>query len=53
MIVHVWYAKKMKIYKPFNFDCKYSKAYWQEVKQMTTNLCIKDHVLTYTSLAIK
>ena len=31
-------------YKYFYFDCKYNKKYWQEVKKMTTNLYIGDHV---------
>ena len=31
-------------------DCKYNKKYWQEVKKMTTNLYIGDHVFNLESL---
>jgi len=37
-------CKENENYKHFYFDCKYNKTYWQEVKQMTTNLYIGDHV---------
>jgi hypothetical protein len=31
-------CKEKENYKHFYFDCKYNKAYWQEVNKMTTNL---------------
>ena len=37
-------CKEKENYKHFYFDCKYNKKYWQEVKKMTTNLYIGDHV---------
>jgi hypothetical protein len=43
-------CKEKENYKHFYFDCKYNKKYWQEVKQMTTNLYIEDHVFNLESL---
>ena len=43
-------CKKKENYKHFYFDCKYNKKYWQEVKKMTTNLYIGDHVFNLESL---
>jgi hypothetical protein len=39
-------CKKNENYKHFYFNCKYMyyKTYWQEVKKLTTNLYIGDHV---------
>ena len=37
-------CKENENYKHFYFDCEYNKTYWQEVKQMTINLYIGDHV---------
>jgi hypothetical protein len=39
-------VKKKENYKHFYFDCKY----WQEVKKMTTNLYIGDHVFNLETL---
>jgi hypothetical protein len=47
-LVHV--CKEKENYKHFYFDCKYNKKYWQEVKKMTTNLYIGDHVFNLESL---
>ena len=43
-------CKENENYKHLYLDCKYSKKYWQEVKKMTTNLYIGDHVLNLESL---
>jgi len=43
-------CKEKENYKHFYFDCKYNKKYWQEVKKMTTNLYIGDHVFNLESL---
>jgi hypothetical protein len=43
-------CKKKENYKHFYFDCKYNKKYWQEVKKMTTNLYIGDHVFNLETL---
>jgi hypothetical protein len=43
-------CKEKENYKHFYFDCKYKKKYWQEVKKMTTNLYIWDHVFNLESL---
>jgi hypothetical protein len=37
-------------YKHLYLDCKYNKNYWQEVKQMTTNLYIGDHVFNISAV---
>jgi hypothetical protein len=37
-------CKENENYNHFYFDCKYNKTDWQEVKNMTTNLYIGDHV---------
>ena len=44
-------GKENENYEHLNFDCKYNKAYWQEVKKMTTNLYIRDHVFNLETLA--
>ena len=46
----VW--KKNENYKHFYFNCKYMyyKTYWQEVKKLTTNLYIGDHVFYLETL---
>ena len=43
-------CKEKENYKHLYLDCKYSKKYWQEVKKMTTNLYIGDHVFNLESL---
>jgi hypothetical protein len=43
-------CKEKENFKHFYFDCKYSKKYWQEVKKMTTNLYIGDHVFNLETL---
>jgi hypothetical protein len=43
-------CKEKENYKHFYFDCKYNKKYWQEVKKITTNLYIGDHVFNLESL---
>jgi hypothetical protein len=47
MMVTVWYVKKKLNCKHFYFvnTKMYNKAYWQEVKIMTTNLNIGDRIL--------
>ena len=48
----VWYVKKKKITNIFTLivNTLYNKKYWQEVKKMTTNLYIGDHVFNLESL---
>jgi hypothetical protein len=43
-------CKEKENYKHFYFDCKYYKKYWQEVKKMTRNLYIGDHVFNLETL---
>ena len=43
-------CKEKENYKHLYLDCKYNKKYWQEVKTMTTNLYIGDHVFNLESL---
>ena len=43
-------CKEKENYKHLYLDCKYKKKYWQEVKKMTTNLYIGDHVFNLESL---
>jgi hypothetical protein len=43
-------CKEKENYKHLYLYCKYNKKYWQEVKKMTTNLYIGDHVFNLESL---
>jgi hypothetical protein len=43
-------CKEKENYKHLYLYCKYNKKYWQEVKTMTTNLYIGDHVFNLESL---
>jgi hypothetical protein len=43
-------SEEKENYKHLYLDCKYNKKYWQEVKKMTTNLYIGDHVFNLESL---
>jgi hypothetical protein len=43
-------CKEKENYKHRYLDCKYNKQYWQEVKKITTNLYIGDHVFNLESL---
>jgi hypothetical protein len=43
-------CKEKENYKHLYLDSKYNKKYWQEVKKMTTNLYIGDHVFNLESL---
>ena len=43
-------CKEKENYKHLYLDCKYKKIYWQEVKKMTTNLKIGDHVFNLETL---
>jgi hypothetical protein len=43
-------CKENENYEHFYFGCTYSKTYWQEVKKMTTNLYIRDHVFNLETL---
>ena len=43
-------CKEKENYKHLYLACKYNKKYWQEVKKMTTNLYIGDHVFNLESL---
>jgi hypothetical protein len=49
-LVTVWYVKKKKITNIFTLIVNITKQYWQEVKKMTTNLYIGDHVFNLESL---
>jgi hypothetical protein len=48
--VTVWYVKKKKITNIFTLIVNITKKYWQEVKKMTTNLYIGDHVFNLETL---
>ena len=43
-------CKENENYEHFYFGCTYNKTYWQEVKKMTTNLYIRDHVFNLETL---
>jgi hypothetical protein len=50
--VTVWYVKKKKITNIFTLIVNITKQYWQEVKKMTTNLYIGDHVFNLDISAV-
>ena len=43
-------CKERENYKPAYFDCRYNKAYWQEVTKLMTNLYIGNHVFDLEAL---
>jgi hypothetical protein len=46
----VWYVKKKNITNIFTLIVNITKKYWQEVKKMTTNRYIGDHVSNLETL---
>jgi hypothetical protein len=52
-VIYQLVCKEKENYKHLYLDCKYNKKYWQEVKKMTTNLYIGDHVFNPCALLMK